>query len=386
MVVSLFYIICGFLGYLIALISSLKIKSNRAINGYLLLVIILVATRHLTNGLSYFIDSIYFHKVIIGSNRFFILIIPSLYLYFREIIFPKNSFSVKDILHFISPIVFFILLQLIKFDVLGNFDLSIISYILFTVFTFYVSSYIFFCFRLINREVWSKKKDLKIKSHLFYHWSKFLMLFLVLSTLRVIISLYLRIQGDNLVSDSDDLWVSAIIWLPIYFKILISPEILYGYNALNSIIQDGKISSLHFDFWDINSKNDLNNLQHIKLKEIVTPNIIDYITRIEKKRFCYETFKINSFTISDFARNLNIPTSHLIYLFKYHSKISFADFKKSIRIRQAIDHIESGYLNKNTIESLAQKVGFSTYTSFYTSFKEITGKSPRLYVKNINIY
>ncbi|PQB03133.1 hypothetical protein BST83_17560 [Polaribacter filamentus] len=314
------------------------------------------------------------------------MIIPSLYLYFREIIFPKNSFSVKDILHFISPIVFFILLQLIKFDVLGNFDLSIISYILFTVFTFYVSSYIFFCFRLINREVWSKKKDLKIKSHLFYHWSKFLMLFLVLSTLRVIISLYLRIQGDNLVSDSDDLWVSAIIWLPIYFKILISPEILYGYNALNSIIQDGKISSLHFDFWDINSKNDLNNLQHIKLKEIVTPNIIDYITRIEKKRFCYETFKINSFTISDFARNLNIPTSHLIYLFKYHSKISFADFKKSIRIRQAIDHIESGYLNKNTIESLAQKVGFSTYTSFYTSFKEITGKSPRLYVKNINIY
>ena len=116
-----------------------------------------------------------------------------------------------------------------------------------------------------------------------------------------------------------------------------------------------------------------------------TINIIEYIELIEKKRFCNETFNANTFTISDFARNLNIPSSHVTYLFKYHSKISFSDFKKSIRILQAIDHIKSGYLNKNTIEALAKKVGFSTYTSFFTSFKEITGKSPRLYVENINI-
>jgi len=96
MFVSIFYIVCGFLGYLIVLITSLKIKSNKAINSYLTLVITLIATRHLINGLSYFLDTIYFHKLIISSNRFFIFIVPSLYLYFREIIFPKNSFSVKD--------------------------------------------------------------------------------------------------------------------------------------------------------------------------------------------------------------------------------------------------------------------------------------------------
>ena len=108
MLVSIFYIVCGFLGYLIVLIASLKIKSNKAINGYLTLVITLIATRHLINGLSYFMDTIFFHKLIISSNRFFIFIIPSLYLYFREIIFPKHSFSVKDSLHYILPILFFI--------------------------------------------------------------------------------------------------------------------------------------------------------------------------------------------------------------------------------------------------------------------------------------
>jgi AraC-like DNA-binding protein len=385
MLVSIFYIVCGFLGYLIVLIASLKIKSNKAINGYLTLVITLIATRHLINGLSYFMDTIFFHKLIISSNRFFIFIIPSLYLYFREIIFPKHSFSVKDSLHYILPILFFIAIQFIKFDTIGNANLSIISYILFTIFTIYVSSYIVLCFRLLKREVWSKKKEIKIKTHLFYNWSKFLMVFLVLATVRTLVSIYLRVQGESFVSDSDYLWVSAILWLPIYFKILISPEILYGYDALNNIIQEDKISSLHFDFWDINSKKDINNLQHLKLKEIVSTNIIEYIERIEKKRFCNETFNANTFTISDFARNLNIPSSHVTYLFKYHSKISFSDFKKSIRILQAIDHIKSGYLNKNTIEALAKKVGFSTYTSFFTSFKEITGKSPRLYVENINI-
>jgi len=292
---------------------------------------------------------------------------------------------VKDSLQYILPILFFIAIQFIKFDTIGNANLSIISYILFTIFTNYVSSYIVLCFCLLKREVWSKKKEIKIKTHLFYNWSKFLMIFLVLATVRTIVSIYLRVQGESFVSDSDYLWVSAILWVPIYFKILISPKILYGYDALNNIIQEDKISSLHFDFWDINSKKDINNLQHLKLKEIVSTNIIEYIERIEKKRFCNETFNANTFTISDFARNLNIPTSHVTYLFKYHSKISFSDFKKSIRILQAIDHIKSGYLNKNTIEALSKKVGFSTYTSFFTSFKEITGKSPRLYVENINI-
>jgi AraC-like DNA-binding protein len=385
MLVSIFLIICSFLGYLIALISSLKITSNKSINIHLTLVFTLVATRHLTNGLSYFIDSIYFHKFVMISNPFFVVVIPNMYLYFREIIYPKNSFSMKDSLHYISPILFFITLQFIKFNTIGNVNLSIIAYISFTIFTIYSSSYVFLCIRMLKREVWSKKKKLKIKSQLFNNWSKFLMAFLVIAIIRVIVSLYLRVQGENFLSDTNYLWVSSILCLFIYFKILISPEILYGYNALNSIIQKDKIFSLHFDFWDINSKKDLNNLNHIKLKEIVSTNIIEYIERIEKKRFCYETFKTNTFTISDFARNLNIPASHLIYLFKYHSKISFADFKKSIRILQTIDHIDSGYLNQNTLEALAKKVGFSTYTSFYTSFKEITGKSPRLYVENINI-
>jgi hypothetical protein len=72
----------------------------------------------------------------------------------------------KDSLHYISPILFFITLQFIKFNTIGNVNLSIIAYILFTIFTIYSSSYVFLCIRMLKREVWSKKKKLKIKSQL----------------------------------------------------------------------------------------------------------------------------------------------------------------------------------------------------------------------------
>lgn len=384
MLVPLLFIIFGFLGYLTATICLIKVKSNNAINIYLLLVFVLVGTRHLIYGLSFLIETKYFDELIIEYNRFFILIVPSVYLYFREVIFPQKSFALKNSIHFIGPVLFYIALNSIKTTDLDNFYYSVLTYSLFSVFLIYVLTYIFLCCHLVHSEVWSKKKKFKIKSRLFHHWTKFLVLFLILASIRTIISVYLNTQNEKQVSDYNHLWVSAVFWIPIYFKILITPEILYGFNTLHHIIKEDKLSSLHFDFWDIKSKNDFSNIQHSRLKAIVKTNMLVYIGKIEEKRFCHETFRTNPFTISDFARILDIPASHLSYIYKYHSTISFSDFKKSIRIRHAIEFIQSGYLEKNTIESLAKKVGFSTYTSFYTSFKDITGKSPRMYVEQLN--
>jgi AraC-like DNA-binding protein len=384
MLVSLLFIIFGFLGYLTALLCLIKVKSNNAINIYLVMVFVSVGTRHLTYGLSFLIDTAYLDKLIIDSNRFFVLLIPIVYLYFKKMVFPKVFFLLKDSLHFIVPILFFITISYIKIDGPENVNSTIFAFCIFAIFVIYVCAYCFLSFSLLNKEVWTKKKDFKIKSRLFHNWTKFLFLFLILASIRAVISVYLKIHNENFVSDYDFLWVSAVFWIPIYFKILLSPEILYGYNALNSIIKKDKISSLHFDFWDMNSKNTIDNLQHNKLKSIVETNILEYISKIEEKRFCHETFKTFKFTVSDFARTLNIPASHLSYLFKYHCNISFSDFKKSIRIRHSIDLIQSGYLDTNTLESLAKNIGFSTYTSFYTSFKEITGKPPREYVEQLN--
>jgi AraC-like DNA-binding protein len=81
-----------------------------------------------------------------------------------------------------------------------------------------------------------------------------------------------------------------------------------------------------------------------------------------------------------------MPKSHLSFIFKYHSTISFSDFKKLNRIQDAIELINEGYLKTNTFDSLSKQVGFSTYNTFYIAFKEVTNKAPQEYVNGKNEY
>jgi AraC-like DNA-binding protein len=45
--------------------------------------------------------------------------------------------------------------------------------------------------------------------------------------------------------------------------------------------------------------------------------------------------------------------------------------------------IESGFLAKNTIESLAKDVGFASYSPFYKAFKKIHGIGPTEYLASL---
>ena len=91
------------------------------------------------------------------------------------------------------------------------------------------------------------------------------------------------------------------------------------------------------------------------------------------------------FFIQDLAHVLNIPKSHLVFVFKYHAEISFSDYKKISRILNSLELINSNYLNSNTLDSLSRKVVFSSYNPFFTCFKEVVGISPHEYVSTIKI-
>jgi AraC-like DNA-binding protein len=45
--------------------------------------------------------------------------------------------------------------------------------------------------------------------------------------------------------------------------------------------------------------------------------------------------------------------------------------------------LKSDYLKTNTIEALAMEVGFSSYSPFFSSFKNITGLAPLEYIKTM---
>ena len=54
--------------------------------------------------------------------------------------------------------------------------------------------------------------------------------------------------------------------------------------------------------------------------------------------------------------------------------MSFSDLRKKYRIAYAERLIEEGFLGKYTVDSLAETIGYSSRTSFYSAYKEVMGK------------
>jgi AraC-like DNA-binding protein len=185
-------------------------------------------------------------------------------------------------------------------------------------------------------------------------------------------------------SKSIFLLIDAVLWIFIYFKILLTPELLYGYEIFQNKLNDYNSHKMSFDnIWIMDNSVPVTNVQDAVLKEKILSQLESYIVEIENKALNTSVFFTIGFNVADLANYLNIPKSHLIYVFKYHSNISFIDFKKIIRIQKSTILISEGYLKVNTFESLATEVGFSTYSAFFKSFKSIIGVSPQEYYSQI---
>jgi AraC-like DNA-binding protein len=168
--------------------------------------------------------------------------------------------------------------------------------------------------------------------------------------------------------------------LTVFIKILITPEILYGWNFFTQTVIEDKIANLlTSEIWNIDLKPNVTILQDKIVMKKIESSIKEYIIKIDLISADFDMFKNPEFSLSDISEKLVIPVSHLNYIFKYHCSLSFSNFKKLIRIQYSLKLIESNYLKTNTLDTLAKEAGFASYNPFYTSFKDVTGKSPKLY-------
>jgi AraC-like DNA-binding protein len=381
MLLYFLFTITGLFGFLTLTIILSKQRSTEIINNYLILVLALVSARSLLFGISYLLN----FKVIdlsFGIYRVvFILIIPSLYLYFKNLILQTEIKLSKDAKHFVLPIIFpFLIIFIFLNSNTNQFNRLVITLGLLFIYVFY---YFIKVIRLLNKSVWQKKGN-SIKQNrgvkLLKSWTLFLFSIVSVNTLSLFFSIYIKQYPVSFVSVSDFIWLPTLLWLITFIKILITPEILYGWNFFTQIVTEDKISNLLVNkIWNTELKTNITVLQDKLLKEKVESNIKEYIIAIDLISKNFEIFKNPKFSIFDISEKLIIPVSHLNYIFKYHCNLSFSDFKKSIRVQYSIKLIESNYLKTNTLETLAKEVGFASYNPFYTSFKNITGKSPKEY-------
>ena len=147
-------------------------------------------------------------------------------------------------------------------------------------------------------------------------------------------------------------------------------------NLKNNDIEPYSISNN----WLLETSVKKNN-QDLRLQKKIKENIDSYIKEVDilsKEKYVFRNQKISQTLI---AEKLGVPTSHIVYLFKYHSNITFSEYRMQSRIKDAKELIKDGFLNTETFESLAYTSGFSSYNPFFSAFKKVTKYSPQDYVK-----
>lgn len=111
------------------------------------------------------------------------------------------------------------------------------------------------------------------------------------------------------------------------------------------------------------------------LKTLVIPNdsrlhpILDYITMHIQ----------DNLTMEQVASCYNLSVRNLSRLFNA-SGIHFSSYVNHLRITRAIELLTDG---ESTVQEIAYRVGFNTPNNFNRVFKQVTGKSPKAYIRGI---
>jgi AraC-like DNA-binding protein len=298
-------------------------------------------------------------------------------LYFKHLVFPKKSFEYKSLLHFILPTA---LITEYKFHPIEN----LIKVELNSVITFLSIAqaiyYFIVVYLLLHKHVWKKTGLIEMEteqSRIFKRWVFVLFVTFTLMGFRLIFTL-LFMQEGRFITDNYFVWINAIAWFVVFMMILTSPSILNGY--INMLNFERLISTKPTSNWRLKPVNQITNLQDLQLSQKINIQLEDYFLQIDQFVEEEHFFRQSGLSVNDLALKLKMPKSHLSFIFKYHSEISFSDFKKVVRIKDSLAMIEEGYLKKNTFESLSKNVGFSTYNTFFIAFKEVTSKAPQEFV------
>lgn len=383
MITDLLVILTGLIGFIILFILCGS-KTNRIVNLNLALIIFGASLRLLLIGIARIYKNSDLENFSNQLNTVFILFVPVFYLYFKNLIQNNNSYTYKDLYHFIFPLLVILENKLSIFETFYNIKFN---YRFVYVFIFYSLLYNIIIFFQLKKHVWFKKATLEIaikQNQLIRNWSIYFYSTMNLMIIRVFFSMFVEMKSNQIVNAQYGLWASSLVWLVLFAKILTTPEILYGYSYLAKKSREFNSISKTISHWDLVSKIEINNIQDQQLKEKIGSNIEKYIHEIETILLQDNYFRNPDFAMKEFAIALNIPKSHLKFLFKYHSKVSFSDFKKITRIQDAIKLIDQKFLSTNTLESLSREVGFTSYNPFFTSFKDVVGKSPQEYISNLN--
>lgn len=386
MIESFLFLLTGIIGLVTIILMITSYGSNPFYNAFLPLIVVIVSIRFLIHG-GYELDLQTVFTPDSGPfSIFYLIIVPCFYLYNKNLVLQTKSYNYKNLKHLIAILLIYGINIALKDSFIFYFG-AITNLFIIGIF---VAFYLVLAFKLLSKELWFNKN--RLEKSIFYRlakkWTIYLFSINVLATLGLLSSIYTEANTSFSLSGKSFATPILVFWLFLYFKILTTPEILYGLPALSKKLLKFKTNTtentpstgLITNNWILETDSK-RSLQDLKLHEKIKHSIASYTQKVDKlstQDFIFRNPKISQI---DIAKALAVPTSHIIFLFKYHSKISFSEYRTHSRIQDAISLLETGFLNTETLESLAYTTGFASYNPFFSAFKKITSSAPQDFLK-----
>lgn len=170
--------------------------------------------------------------------------------------------------------------------------------------------------------------------------------------------------------------------------IFFNPILLYGIPRIQNIDTE---SELELDIVSqksiVNTKLNLNEFgEKLEILETNEIELDDEVVKelklaksIIKEIKSLQLYKDTNFSLATASIHFNIPAHHISFVLNNQLKKSFPDIISKMRVEHAIALIENSQNKKYTLEAIGNMSGFRSRTTFYVSFKKITGVSPLEY-------
>lgn len=357
-----------------------KNQKHSLINKYLIVIIAINAIRFLFHGISQAYPEIEIEKLVYILDVSTGMLMPCYYFYFRNIV-HETRFKLENLFHFIVP--FLMVAVYITIIFASTYKVDLFRKLFFCIGISSCLIYAIIVFVMLYNNIWYRKSEIKViqkQNDLIKNWSLFLYFsFIAMISIRIISSVVSNKPGNF---TNNYVWMVALLWLGIFLKIILTPEILYGYNFLNKAIDAAAESLTLNSVWNLEGNMlPVTSERDRKLAAKIRPMLREYLHQIEEYSFHTTAFRNPDLSIEHIAVALKIPVSYIHFILKFHCSENFTDYKKIVRIHDAAKLIDKGYLKDHKVELLAFIVGFTSYNTFSIAFKNITGVTTQEYLK-----
>jgi len=285
---------------------------------------------------------------------------PLLFLYVKKITTGAPIFIPADAKHYMPPFIYYLILVSTFVFPWTEKAMNIGTIVLYELFFVHLLTYTGASLIYLRKYQWSIRNDGSLMNQVHLPWLKLLLvttLFLytvscITAQLQMIIP-ELEMQYLNTTIQ----FILVFLMYAISYRSISQPQIFFPLSPDES--KRNRIAKEKYS----SSSLDHENAERIREK------LNDYMK--DKKPYLDPNLSLETL-----SRQLGESRYHVSQVINDKFKVKFNDFVNQYRVEEFKLLILKPGRRKPTVESIAQRSGFNSKTSFHTVFKKITGKTP----------